>query len=198
VTVTSPDGTSATASVSVVPVVSVSITASAPFNNCILDGSVAGPHETAKATGGTGTYGYQWNLNGLPGVYSTSATIATSKTWGTNNTYAVIAKDGNSCYNTASVLVNCPRISDATNFGVSFDIYPNPTNGLVNLNITGVVVADASISVVDITGRKVYGNTFHIIPGNEPMMDLSHLPKGLYIISANIEDKSFIKRIVIE
>lgn len=74
-------------------------------------------------------------------------------------------------------------------------IYPNPTNGIVNLN-AGSFWQDANIIVHDLTGRKMMQRT---ISNNELAIDLSHLNEGLYLISVEKDEqkntfKIFLKR----
>ncbi|MFY8189248.1 MAG: S8 family serine peptidase [Flavobacterium sp.] len=74
-------------------------------------------------------------------------------------------------------------------------IYPNPTNGIVNLNV-GSFWQDANIIVHDLTGRKMMQRT---ISNSELAIDLSHLNEGLYMISVEKDEqkntfKIFLKR----
>jgi hypothetical protein len=55
-----------------------------------------------------------------------------------------------------------------------FDIYPNPTNGIINL---AKFPENSQIRLFDITGKLVYNNKI----STSKMIDISHLPKGIYV-----------------
>jgi len=63
-------------------------------------------------------------------------------------------------------------------------IYPNPTNGVLNL-IQDLVTSDAlhvsNVEVFDIYGRKLSSN--HLIPSpSNHLINISHLPAGIYFV----------------
>lgn len=71
-------------------------------------------------------------------------------------------------------------------------IYPNPTRGIVKLNLprkTGVNNLD--LIVYDCTGKKVYSS---ILQSNQETIDLSVLPSGVYHIS--ISDNELINKLI--
>ena len=76
-------------------------------------------------------------------------------------------------------------IYEIHNFQAS--IYPNPTTGLIAINTTEVL---ESIAIFEITGKQIarYSavNT----------LDLSYLPKGIYIIKLYSENKVAIQQIM--
>jgi len=61
-----------------------------------------------------------------------------------------------------------------------FDIWPNPSQGLVNIANRGNNEI-FSIEVYDLTGKKVFQRKY--IGDDQTIVDLSELPKGAYIIS---------------
>lgn len=62
----------------------------------------------------------------------------------------------------------------------SFNIFPNPSNGLVKLNLNY-----KSVSVFDVLGK----NVFEVFNTNRTI-DLSSLPDGMYILKALQMDNS--------
>jgi extracellular elastinolytic metalloproteinase len=73
-------------------------------------------------------------------------------------------------------------------------IYPNPSNGLVNVRINQFV-GKVNFEVVDLDGRIVFKTTeanFNI----EKAIDLNHLQKGMYILKVSNESLNFAQKIV--
>jgi hypothetical protein len=76
-------------------------------------------------------------------------------------------------------------------------IYPNPTSGLVQVEMSSPESQEYSIEVFEITGRKLLeiqlGNTDNI----SQTIDLSHLSAGLYLMKVRSGDKESINQIEI-
>ncbi|WP_230959152.1 T9SS type A sorting domain-containing protein [Flavobacterium psychrophilum] len=74
-------------------------------------------------------------------------------------------------------------------------IYPNPSNGLVNIKInqfTGKV----NLQVIDLNGRVVYSlkNTdFNV----EKTINLNNLQSGMYIIKIDGDELNYTKKIIL-
>jgi hypothetical protein len=70
-------------------------------------------------------------------------------------------------------------------------LYPNPTTGLVNLNLTSLK-ADATIQIVNAIGQVVYmtEKVNGIIS-----VDLSALPNGMYFANIKAGNETFVKKI---
>lgn len=67
-------------------------------------------------------------------------------------------------------------------------LYPNPTNGLVNLQYTLPDKAKGKILLFSIDGKQV--GTFDLDKGTNPtVLDISYLPNGLYLYKMTINDK---------
>jgi len=78
---------------------------------------------------------------------------------------------------------------------VGFEVYPNPTRGVVG--IQSLVVGQRSV-VVKIT--DLYGNVLAITPcqlkAANCQLDISHLPAGVYFLRINLENRMIVKKIV--
>ncbi len=81
-------------------------------------------------------------------------------------------------------------------FGASsFSIYPNPSNGVLNVNLGEFFGDSYSVSVVDLSGREVYSkeeslNTFSI--------DLNNASNGTYLVHVTSNGVKMTKRIVLK
>jgi hypothetical protein len=65
-------------------------------------------------------------------------------------------------------------------------IYPNPTKGLVNVNIQLSVSDIARIKLYDIQGKLLMDNNN---PGTMTEVDLSGLPSGIYLMQIFVNNK---------
>ena len=71
-----------------------------------------------------------------------------------------------------------------------FTIFPNPTNGILYINLTGLEdMSGLSIRIIDITGKEVIKT--NIINQTTQQIDISQLAKGTYLIKIGKERKLF-------
>ena len=75
-------------------------------------------------------------------------------------------------------------------------IYPNPSNGAVNVELNAN--ANATITVVDILGQEVYRANENFVAGNRKTIDLSTQAKGMYLLSVEGEGINVVERISIK
>jgi hypothetical protein len=66
-----------------------------------------------------------------------------------------------------------------------FKIYPNPSNGIFNIEST--ISAETTVEVFDIAGRIVYQNNYN---NNLIELDLTAYSNGLYLVKINSEKQS--------
>ena len=78
------------------------------------------------------------------------------------------------------------------NFLASANVYPNPTNGMVNIALTEEV-SDASIVVYSVDGTIVSSD---VVSGTQFSVNLEGLTKGMYIIELNNGSNTGVYRIV--
>jgi len=73
-------------------------------------------------------------------------------------------------------------------------VYPNPASSTVRFDLPGVLLAQATLH--DMQGRRVMDV---VIQHNEPTIDISPLPKGMYIVRAmSINGEEFVTKLVVE
>lgn len=68
-----------------------------------------------------------------------------------------------------------------------FDIFPNPTNSILNINTP---LELNKISILNTSGRIM--KTFN----HSKRLNISELPKGIYFLKANSKNKSFVKKLI--
>jgi hypothetical protein len=61
-------------------------------------------------------------------------------------------------------------------------VYPNPSNGHVQITLGSAIKEEGIIEVRDLNGRSVFRAKMEHF---DTALDLSHLPKGLYLLEVN-------------
>ncbi len=91
-------------------------------------------------------------------------------------------------------VVNCVGIGE--NNAVSLELFPNPTNGLVNINISANQFNNADLRVIDAIGKEVYQKGNLNIDGTySTTIDLSAQPQGIYFVIINGDTQRASKKI---
>lgn len=78
----------------------------------------------------------------------------------------------------------------------SVSIFPNPSNGVVNVELDATT--DATVTVVDVLGQVVYAANENFVAGERKIIDLSNNAKGMYILSVEGEGVNTVERITIK
>lgn len=95
---------------------------------------------------------------------------------------------------TTVIVVNCVGIGE--NKAVAMELYPNPTTGILNLNINANQFDNGNLSVVDAVGKEVYRKEGLNINGSyNTTIDLSGQPQGIYFVIINGESGRATKKI---
>jgi len=82
------------------------------------------------------------------------------------------------------------------NFSGNLSIFPNPTNGLVRINLKDMAKMKR-ICVYTLSGQLVYQeNPSHIV--SQKTIDLKYLPKGVYFIEALTDQYKTSKKLIIQ
>jgi len=109
--------------------------------------------------------------------------------------------DVNSCSNsdTASITVDvCSGINSSANEN-QFNIYPNPSNGIIIISIGNPHFSELNITVLDIQGKIIF-NSFEESIGNgyKKEIDLNGIAKGIYYIKFNSSNDMNIYKLLIQ
>ncbi len=86
------------------------------------------------------------------------------------------------------------KTSDLINAN-TFTMYPNPTKGLVNIELTSELDAPSAVTVFELSGKMVHQSTF---TGHQTTLNLHELVKGMYIIEVENHQSKSIQKLVIE
>jgi negative regulator of sigma E activity len=106
--------------------------------------------------------------------------------------------DNNGCIGSATdnlLVVVCTGVEDVT--GASFSIYPNPSSGIVYLDLSAFSNTNISVEVLNAEGRLVSRSDVLV---NEPVhtLNLKEFAQGMYVVKVVTETGPIMRRIVIE
>lgn len=76
---------------------------------------------------------------------------------------------------------------------VSFQLYPNPTSGMVQVNLQNGILDNAEIILYDVRGRITLSRK---LTNNNPQLDLADLPAGIYIAELRNGDEVYTSKLV--
>jgi uncharacterized protein YjdB len=156
------------------------------INPVPANGSILQSNDTLYSNVNISGATYNWYRNGS--LYTT-----------TTNPYLKISSIGsyilqiisNGCLSSSPVFTvsTTTAISNNTSNINSFDIYPNPTSEVINVNIQSKQNNSVQLQIFDVNGKQVYIQNLSILKGrNLTEININHLQKGIYIIY--IEDKT--------
>ncbi len=90
--------------------------------------------------------------------------------------------------------ISSPNVGTVELDGISFDVSPNPSNGVITISSTEDL-NNVNLNVVNLIGQTVMNTT---INGTSSNLDLTSLNKGIYLMNFNMEGKTVTKKIVLK
>ena len=79
---------------------------------------------------------------------------------------------------------------------IKFELFPNPTDGKVNLVVGEMLQGKAVVEVYNLLGERMMAkNIGRLLQGETISLDLSHLVSGLYIVKLSTENGSCSKKV---
>jgi len=168
---------------SVNPLPAVSITASA--DSVCLDSVIV-------LDAGAGFTAYAWSNSDITQTTTVNAT----------GTYFVTVTDDNGCQNVDSISVTvsgiCIGLEELFD-NVSVRYYPNPTDGLLNVEVIGLEGEDLNVQVMSIHGQIIHEeNQNNLGHQFQRQIDLSNEASGIYFVKLTTRGKSSISRISVQ
>ncbi len=137
---------------------------------------------------------YIWEFSGTGATISSNTNIVTINFSSTATSGNLTVKGNNACgdgvvsANFPIVVKNCVGINE--NNDISYSIYPNPTKGIIYLNIDAVSLK-LEIQITDVKGEVISTDKLSVDKHFSKEIDLSAYSKGIYFVKI-INDK-FVK-----
>ena len=112
-------------------------------------------------------------------------------------TYTVLITDSLGCTGNFSFEVKLTTgISNPSDQQASVLVYPNPSNGKLNVRFENNHFVNAEVAVYDIMGRMVHPS-FAVRANETTEIDLSSLQNGIYFMVLNAEDQQVVRKIML-
>lgn len=81
---------------------------------------------------------------------------------------------------------------------IFFDLYPNPTSGIFQINSSCIEKESLHVNVYDALGQNIYTNKLQGQGEIKEEIDLSKKSKGIYLIEIISERSRSIKKVIVE
>jgi len=134
---------------------------------------------------------YQWLRYGQPIAGANSQTYNTTR----SGLYSVLVSSKEGCTTESDAYGIGVNIGvKNSNTQVGFKLYPNPSNGLVYLELDDQSVTETNIKVFDALGKLVYETEINTFITE---LNLSNIADGTYFVRLTQADKTAVKPIVI-
>ncbi|NVK29099.1 MAG: T9SS type A sorting domain-containing protein [Flavobacteriia bacterium] len=125
---------------------------------------------------------------------------APQHTYTQNGTYNVVITAYTDCGSdddTIQVVISTISLTEAG--AANFSVYPNPSYGDVTVSFEGAAGSEATINLMNLQGQILETIQVDLQSGTRDIqMDLSNLPKGVYMIRYNEENAVAIRRVVLK
>ncbi|MDC1221264.1 T9SS type A sorting domain-containing protein [Salibacteraceae bacterium] len=142
----------------------------------------------------TPTSSYVWNISGGTKTQDNGHRIKIQWSDTSSGIIDVIQTDSHGCVGSSSLPISIYPLSTEDLKSTNLSLYPNPTNGLVQVQLNELSGSDM-IKILDMQGRVVLTQR---ISNSSTQLDLSELSSGTYTVrlSSDVEitEKSIIKR----
>ena len=143
-----------------------------------------------NASGGVAPYSYEW-FNDFGSLVNSQTVNITS-----NGSYYCIAIDVNHCQSdTVEYYYSETSIED---LGVAnLNIYPNPTDNVLNIDFESVTENDFSLCFIDVLGQKIMIDRIEAFKGNYTYkLDLQRFAQGIYIFELRSGSEIYNKKVI--
>ncbi len=165
------------------PVIDISDTTNGLLFKVITNNSPGATHSWDFGDGDTSNFRLPKHIYAIDGVYTVEYSNS-NQCRSKDTTFEVTVK-------TLNILENIS--------GASLTLYPNPNNGVFNLDFKGLNANDISVSIVDINGRTVYNETYGTLSGNNSKaINLADVATGFYTISVEVDGATYQEKFIVQ
>lgn len=142
-------------------------------------------------TASTLTVAYNWDFGNGQNSTASNPTV----TYNSNGSYTVQLIATHPCYeDTSYAVINIYEVGlHALKVNGDVEVYPNPSKGLIS--IKGNETRVFQVNVLNTEGKEVYA--IEAVAGTT-FIDISTLPKGLYLLKLSSGSTSVLKKLVLE
>lgn len=87
-------------------------------------------------------------------------------------------------------------ITNNISFVSSIDVYPNPTDRMITIQLKAQKTSNFNISLWSNDGRLIYSNIIQNTHQFQEVIDLSQVAKGLYLLKIESEGQQAISKLL--
>jgi predicted outer membrane repeat protein len=136
---------------------------------------------------------YQWYIGSAPILGANSAQYVAS----INGVYTVRVYYASGCDEISAPLSFAVGMPDELTTLEAIEVYPNPSDGRLQLRTGSPIRKSLTLRVTDLFGRSVYAEGLkHLYQAHD--LDLSDLAAGVYLLEIRGTDYAIVRRLVIE
>lgn len=113
----------------------------------------------------------------------------------TSGSYVDTLINGTGCDSiiTLNLTLSPTGLTESASSG-SIRLFPNPSKDVLNLVFTNNAIVPEKVRIINLLGNEVYNN---VVSGNT-QIDISSFNSGIYFVSVDTKDKTFVYRIIKE
>jgi hypothetical protein len=121
-----------------------------------------------------------------------------SSNWTGLNTAPLLLSGGNLVVQSGFGLKSAEIVTGISQLPNSFEVkmYPNPSKGVVMLDIVGSEIMNSEVVVRSITGSEVFRKEYKA--SEQIRFDLSKLVSGTYLVTLEIDGKFIVKKLILD
>ena len=101
----------------------------------------------------------------------------------------------NKVYKEIRVRICDVGISPVSTLDEFIDIYPNPTEGVFNVNFSDIDNKQGFLSIFDIRGNEIYNEALSISGSAQRSIDLKHAAVGIYLVKIQLENEVLVRKL---
>jgi hypothetical protein len=141
------------------------------------------------------TSGNQWYLDGNIAPGATTQTFDASLYKGSTVTVIVTNSDGCTSETSADAVVGLSEIQNTLN---NVKVYPNPNNGLFDINFNAATSATYDVKVTNVIGQTLVTKTVNVSGNMNINMDITSFNKGLYFVTISSQGEDNVYKLIVE
>jgi PKD repeat protein len=150
-------------------------------------------------TGNTTTWNWSFP-GGTPDVSTEKNPVITYETVGTYDVKLIVS-DGfstDSIFSVGYIVADFPTALEDKAESFTCTVLPNPSNGMVTLQIKSSVTGPLELTVFDLIGTRVYSEQSNSMTGQfSKSLNLTTLPDGIYFLKVSGKEVTATKKLVI-
>jgi hypothetical protein len=81
----------------------------------------------------------------------------------------------------------------------TFDLFPNPNNGSFTVRLNSDITGTGTLRIIDLSGKEIHRQNFSTVGKNEEFnLNQTQLKQGIYIVSIEVNNAYFRKKLIIQ